>query len=689
MNKYPLHDMAKELESYGRYGDSMLVHLNPAEVAGLASLSPTGRLTTNPVTGQPEAFLPMLAPLLGSWLGGTALAGTTLGAALGPTLSAALGSGLATTAVTGDIERGFAAGIMGAGLGSAFGGAGSGAGEAATTGLDSVNLLADATSGAGTGVAASSAADYSNLLADGASGANPGMAGASAADYSNFLGQNPSIPMLEGTAGSGPSPTLGDKFTAGMDKISDPAAILPIAIGGSELANMDQRDKWEKEAEDKLREESGENEEAYRNLQSAYRRSQPNLQPGASSYRQYMSDYVPKYAEGGAVSTEEGVYSLPGGGVARKIMSQGRTPVVGASIMSAPTGWQGRGGTDTSMDGTGIDPVSVQAGLRGDFQVTPPEGFRAGFDPEFSYFQNKEDLNLPMPSPGDPNYEANKYDFKPSEIDPNWNYKKFDFPTYGINNKDLVQLAYDNGSLDKGTYDWEMNNMREQPSRGEGKYYSSKNYYEAPGSQVSKEGPERSAYKKKLFKSLYNEDSWGDGYAEGGEVSLNTATGPVPVAAGGIASVPTDMLAAPQAPQEQPMPTPEELQMVEMAVMKGGEGADQFIEMFVQKYGPELFAQIRQFLLQQGNPQTQTEGMISGPGGGMDDQIGGMIGDQQPVAVSSGEFIVPADVVSGIGDGSSEAGAQELSQMMDNVRMSRGGSTTQPPPTNARGLLPA
>ena len=192
----------------------------------------------------------------------------------------------------------------------------------------------------------------------------------------------------------------------------------------------------------------------------------------------------------------------------------------------------------------------------------------------------------------------------------------------------------------------------------------------------------------RLFKSLYKPSS----YAGGGEVSLNTATGPMPIAAGGIAGVPTDMLAAPQAPQapqEQPMPTPEELQMVEMAVMKGGEGADQFIEMFVQKYGPELFAQIRQMLLQQGNPQAQTEGMITGPGGGMDDQIGGMIGDQQPVAVSSGEFIVPADVVSGIGDGSSEAGAQELSQMMDNVRMARGGSTTQPPPTNARGLLPS
>jgi len=81
--------------------------------------------------------------------------------------------------------------------------------------------------------------------------------------------------------------------------------------------------------------------------------------------------------------------------------------------------------------------------------------------------------------------------------------------------------------------------------------------------------------------------------------------------------------------------------------------------------------------------------MIRGQGGGMDDQVMGMIGQDQPVAVSPGEYIVPADVVSGLGDGSSDAGAQELDQMMDRVRMARGGNTAQPPPTNAKGILPA
>ena len=70
-------------------------------------------------------------------------------------------------------------------------------------------------------------------------------------------------------------------------------------------------------------------------------------------------------------------------------------------------------------------------------------------------------------------------------------------------------------------------------------------------------------------------------------------------------------------------------------------------------------------------PGAQTEGMIEGMGGGMDDMVGGMI-EQQPVAVSPGEYIVPADVVSGLGDGSSDAGAAELDAMMGRVRMARG-----------------
>jgi hypothetical protein len=103
------------------------------------------------------------------------------------------------------------------------------------------------------------------------------------------------------------------------------------------------------------------------------------------------------------------------------------------------------------------------------------------------------------------------------------------------------------------------------------------------------------------------------------------------------------------------------------------------IEMFVEKHGPEAFAQLRTQVLNGVVPGAQTEGQMKGPGGGMDDQLPGMIGSSQPVALSTDEFVVPADVVSALGDGSSDAGAEVLYEMMDSVRRYKGGKTEQPP----------
>ncbi len=89
-------------------------------------------------------------------------------------------------------------------------------------------------------------------------------------------------------------------------------------------------------------------------------------------------------------------------------------------------------------------------------------------------------------------------------------------------------------------------------------------------------------------------------------------------------------------------------------------------------------------------PDAQTEGMIEGVGnGGMDDDINGMIGNRQPVAVSQDEYIVPADVMSMLGDGSSDAGAKKLDMMLDRVRMDKTGTTKQARPIKDEEVLPA
>ena len=82
-------------------------------------------------------------------------------------------------------------------------------------------------------------------------------------------------------------------------------------------------------------------------------------------------------------------------------------------------------------------------------------------------------------------------------------------------------------------------------------------------------------------------------------------------------------------------------------------------------------------------------GLTVGPGDGMSDDIPAVIGGDQPAALSPGEFVVPADVVSGLGNGSTQAGANELHDMMERVRKARGASMLQPPAIDAQDMMPA
>jgi len=68
---------------------------------------------------------------------------------------------------------------------------------------------------------------------------------------------------------------------------------------------------------------------------------------------------------------------------------------------------------------------------------------------------------------------------------------------------------------------------------------------------------------------------------------------------------------------------------------------------------------------------------LGGPTDGMADQIPATINNMQPAALSDGEFVIPADVVSHLGNGNSESGAKELYGMMDRIREDRTGTTKQ------------
>jgi hypothetical protein len=103
--------------------------------------------------------------------------------------------------------------------------------------------------------------------------------------------------------------------------------------------------------------------------------------------------------------------------------------------------------------------------------------------------------------------------------------------------------------------------------------------------------------------------------------------------------------------------------------------------------------------MDQGNMQKGLFGMgyaeggtprfLSGGGDGMSDSIKANINGTQPARLADGEFVIPADVVSHLGNGSSKAGAKQLYSMMDKIRKARTGRKSQGKQINPRKYLPA
>tara|TARA_R110001592_G_scaffold30461_2_gene109062 strand:- start:676 stop:1410 length:735 start_codon:yes stop_codon:yes gene_type:complete len=90
-------------------------------------------------------------------------------------------------------------------------------------------------------------------------------------------------------------------------------------------------------------------------------------------------------------------------------------------------------------------------------------------------------------------------------------------------------------------------------------------------------------------------------------------------------------------------------------------------------------------------PQYQQGGLTSlrprgmylgGKTDGMADRVPATISGRRPAQLSDGEFVMPADVVSHLGNGNSDAGAQQLFAMMDRIRKARTGRTQQGPQIN-------
>jgi len=88
-------------------------------------------------------------------------------------------------------------------------------------------------------------------------------------------------------------------------------------------------------------------------------------------------------------------------------------------------------------------------------------------------------------------------------------------------------------------------------------------------------------------------------------------------------------------------------------------------------------------------PQYAQGGYLDGAGDGMSDSIPATIEGKQPARLADGEFVIPADVVSHLGNGSTKAGSKRLYAMLDKVRHARTGTKKQGRQIKAEKYLPA
>jgi hypothetical protein len=659
----PMQGMANQMAQHGRYGDSMLVHMNPIEVQGLASLSPTGSLTVNPVTGQPEAFLPFLAPLLGSLAGSSLLTGVganALGGLIGAgglssAAAGALGSGLATAVSTGDLKQGILAGLTGYGLGSALGGAAdamnpqiagaeqalAGVGEQAATAASDL-ARSQAAQSAGQSAQQSTIGGKGGVSAAG-QGGTPLNIAQQQANLTGLQGQQTALQSQIDTARQAMTPM--DRLSAPFQQpgalgsaMMSPSTLVPIALGEGKREELRMQDEMDSLGRQDKRKRQEDLEQSRQQMFGGF--GQVSKDYDYSGYEVPMN-----YARAGGITSvnpQNYMQNLQG------LQRLARGGEVSYSPVINPAGAAQR-----------------QANIRGSEVISPAElqGYRPGFSPEIQYFKRPETTGAPQAGQtdaaggqgtgqlsenqrqainmalsgkggmgfGGPNFDAMSYNYGANE------------PLSGMNAGSAFTAA----------------GMGQQGIAGLGGRRSAKD------DDTFSSNPRGNAY------SRYTQQM-----QEGGEVAV-------------------DIEMQEQMPDESMAETSDANggRLIELAALAllgrlPEEESKIVIEQFVMEFGEEALQMLRDRVLTDMSPDAQTEGKIEGNGKGMDDMVPGMIGDQQPVAVSPGEFIVPADVVSGLGDGDTDAGANELERMMEKVRQERTGTDQQPRPVNTQRVMP-
>ena len=123
----------------------------------------------------------------------------------------------------------------------------------------------------------------------------------------------------------------------------------------------------------------------------------------------------------------------------------------------------------------------------------------------------------------------------------------------------------------------------------------------------------------------------------------------------------------------------------------GEENAQIALAMFVQVYGEEALSDLVDDVRdgEYDDVGGKADGMVEGGGDGMSDSVPATIDGEQDLLVSKDEYVIDAPTVAMIGNGSSDAGAEKLDNMREEVRKAATGSRMQPKQINATGIMSA
>lgn len=718
-----LYNLARQVQSRGRGDDSMLVHMTPGEVQGLQALAMKhgGSLSINPETGLPEAgFLKRVLP---SVVGGIVGVAT-----MNPMLGAAVGGGLGTAMSGGNLKQGIMSGIGAYGFGTL------GAGLAAS----GAQALAPEAIAGGLGVqgAATGAGSQASMLA--AQNAGFGAEGIESIRNaaSTATGFNP--------AAVTPVPSGFDNLSKGYDVTKFDTNYLkqnmfPIgaaALGTMSAAQEDQKYKMPTQDSGQIR--------PYTYSQTV--NPEFGKVPGAPYFTQSYTAGTPYAAkEGGIIALASG--GMPSGPVERMAMKDMQSGMYPQGMMdkteyATPTQRPASMEVIKSDYDVGVNPMTgmQDLGMAGGGIVALADGGAPNVPPvdPIALAQNLGQYTKPAPTPAPAvaaynqilaNRAANEYVTQPAPLTmlPGGGERATPEDTRKLINQYYVsQLGRqgDQPGLDywaKQKAETGMSLADINKAIGESQEATARRATQQAQAKSALEASP--AYQKYMAAPLSEANFDAEAYLKANPDVQGTGWGGTPYQHYLTATSLGEKRMATKKPFQSTTDTTKPsiggytYDQATGTFTKTGPSATQLPDLTDTGLISSLVNRIKQYEASQGGggsgggkagglmPYNLKSGGISdlgdysdggrllkGPGDGVSDSIPAQIGARQPARLADGEFVVPARIVSELGNGSTDAGARKLYAMMDRIQKRRKksiGKDKVAVNSRAESLLPA